>query len=76
MADDPQTDEEWQVAADMAYGGMLLDSARKYGLVSGGPEIDVDRCAEILVAARQRGITPRDDAPERFVAAMASEGVT
>ncbi len=41
---DPSTPAEWQ---------------RAYGLVAGGPEIDVDRCDEILRRGAGLGFTPR-----------------
>jgi len=39
---------------------LLLDSARQYGLVTGGPEIDVERCEEILTLGKARGIEPKE----------------
>jgi len=67
---EPRTREEWQEAADAAEGALALDSARKYGLVTGGPVVDVERCTALIDAARAGGITPAKDAIERFVAAM------
>jgi len=73
-ANDPKTPEEWQEAADLAHVYLLIDSARKYGLVMGGPKsIDVGRCEELLKKAKRRGIRPRLDAIDRFVAAMPRE---
>lgn len=57
---DPQTDAEWQEAANWASFLLLLDSARQYGLVTGGPAIRADRCAEILQRAAARGIHPKE----------------
>lgn len=57
---DPQTPKEWQVAADGAYFLLSLDAARQYGLIEGGPEIDADRCMEILDRAKAMGITPKE----------------
>lgn len=65
---DPQTRSEWQDAVDAAHGASLLDSARKYGLVTGGPEVDVGRCDEILARGAAAGIVPRPDALDRFIA--------
>ena len=67
---DPKTPGEWQDAVDMAEGFSLLDSARQYGLVTGGPEIDVDRCEAILQEGRRRGVRPAPDAAERVVAGL------
>ncbi len=63
----PVTRAEWQDAADAAYGALCLDSARQYGLVTGGPGVDVERCEQILRSAKSIGITPANDAAERFV---------
>ena len=62
----PQTPSEWQHAVDAAEGCLALDSARQYGLVSGGPVINVERCEEILREGRKRNIRPSPDAVERF----------
>jgi hypothetical protein len=56
--EDPQTKEQWQEAANLAEFCLLLDSARQYGLVTGGPEVNLDRCEEIIAKARKRGIFP------------------
>jgi len=53
-----QTRNEWQLSVDLASFYLHLDSARKYGLVTGGPEINLRRCEEILEAGRAQGITP------------------
>lgn len=63
----PQTDGEWQDAVDAAEGALHLDSARKYGLVTGGPAVNVERCEEILRRGAHRGVAPRPGAVERFV---------
>ena len=55
---DPENEQEWQEAADAAEAFLLLDSARQYGLVVGGPEVDTRRCEEILLAAKRHGIEP------------------
>ena len=71
----PTTLEEWQNAVDAANALLKLDAARLYGLVSGGPEIDADRCWEILHrAAELHGIEPAEDAVERLVAELAETG--
>ena len=65
---DPKTLEEWQNAADAADALLKLDAARMYGLVTGGPEVDADRCWDLIHrAAEMHGIEPAEDAVERFV---------
>lgn len=63
MARDPETEAEWQEAADAAEFQMMLDSAVRYGLilVNGQPEsgANLERCEWILAEAKKRGLTPR-----------------
>jgi hypothetical protein len=54
----PRTRAEWQEAADMAQFCLLLDAARQWGLVTGGPVINADRCGLIIDAAQGLGIRP------------------
>ena len=63
----PKTKEEWQEAVDAANGALALESARMYGLVVGGPEINQARCIEILKRGKKIGILPAKDSIERFV---------
>jgi hypothetical protein len=54
----PRNQREWREAVEAAHSLMCLDAARQYGLVEGGPEIDVGRCIEILEDGRALGIVP------------------
>lgn len=63
----PQNPREWQDAVDAAHGALALDSARQYGLVTGGPTVNVPRCAMILDQGRKMGVIPSTYAIERFV---------
>ena len=65
---DPQTTEEWQDAVDAAQALLEIDSAKQYGLITGGPDADVQRCEEILLYGKAQGIYPRDDCVQRFIA--------
>lgn len=67
----PQTDEEWQDATDVAYGLLVLDAAVKFGFVTGGPRIRIERCEAFLEEAEARGVRPRPDALKRFTAGLA-----
>jgi hypothetical protein len=58
---DPETPAEWQEAADAAQFGLHLEGARDYGLVLGGPEVDLDRCRDLLQRAAVRGVSPREN---------------
>jgi hypothetical protein len=69
LSRDPLTQEEWQEAVDAAEFYLLLHSARQYGLVKGGPEVNLDRCDEMLKRGRERGIVPApiEQLTERFM---------
>jgi hypothetical protein len=54
----PETPAEWQEAVNAAEFMLLLDSARQYGLVSGGPEGDLERCRDMLKRGADLGYTP------------------
>lgn len=55
---DPKTREEWQEAIEAAAFFLALDSARQYGLVTGGPTINAERCAHILAKGESLGYKP------------------
>jgi hypothetical protein len=50
---DPETRGEWLEAALTAEVLLRTDSARKYGFITGGPDVDLTRCEEILRRARE-----------------------
>lgn len=56
ISNDPRTPEEWQIAVDAAAGLRLLHDCKIYGLIQGGPVIDVCRCDEIIFAGQKLGI--------------------
>lgn len=69
---DPVTIDEWRTAATSAAGLQLVASAQMYGFITGGCEINVDRCDEILERAAEQGIAPTlDEATQAAVAYMA-----
>lgn len=70
---DPETDQEWQAAVDAAHFFLMLDSARLYGLVTGGPEVDTGRCEELIQEGAERGFVPSADAIERGVTELARD---
>jgi len=75
MADtDPITREEWQQAVDFAHTGLLIDSARQYGLITGGPEIDLERCEELLRRGADQGIWPRRNAVDLCLPTFLTSG--
>jgi hypothetical protein len=66
----PHTKTEWQAAVDAAKGAITLEAARQYGLVTGGPGVNMARCAEIIEMAAKLGIQPSPDAIKRFARAL------
>jgi hypothetical protein len=36
---------------------LAIDAARRYGLVTGGPDVDVERCEELIARAEAAGLT-------------------
>jgi hypothetical protein len=63
---DPQSPDEWQDAVDAADLLLLLDACRQYGLVEGGPEVNIARCNELLAEGAERGIFPSSPDRRRF----------
>jgi hypothetical protein len=55
---DPQTPAEWQQAVDAAAGLRAIEDCRMYGLITGGPKGNPERCDEILDRGAELGITP------------------
>jgi len=54
----PKTREEWQAAVNAAAALRALTDCKLYGLIAGGPEIDVERCDQLLAKAEALGIRP------------------
>ena len=48
MSQDPKTPQEWQEAVDAAQFFTTFESCKMYGLVKGGPNVNMQRCEEIL----------------------------
>lgn len=67
---EPETPAEWEDAVAWAEACLLLDSARQYGLVTGGPGVDVDRCVAVLEQGRSRGYSPTKAAVDLRIQAL------
>ncbi len=72
MSRNPQNNAEWQEAVDAAEGMLALHAARCYGLVEGGPKVDVKRCVDLIRRGRVLGIVPARDSIERLVSELTS----
>jgi hypothetical protein len=62
----PSTPAEWQDAVDAANALLLIDAAKAYGLVTGGPDVNIERCEDILARGLSRGIRPRHGSAEEY----------
>jgi hypothetical protein len=57
---DPHTPHEWRVAVVFAETLLRFESARLYGLITGGPTVAVARCEDILERGRRLGYVPTE----------------
>ena len=77
MTKEPETPEQWQEAVNLAEFYLLLDSARQYGLLEGGPSLDIERCEELLQRGKQQGFQPQSAGELAALLAQApAEGLT
>lgn len=72
---DPETTEEWQEAVNLSDLYLRVDSARAYGLLTGGPEVDTERCQEILDRGAKKRIHPTWSDDQRAAVLMELHGV-
>ena len=57
---EPSSPGEWQLSVDCCHVLLMLVSARQYGLVSGGPVVNVERCEDILTRGKAMGYRPSE----------------
>lgn len=69
---DPRTREEWQLAVDAACALRLIADCKMYGLIAGGPTIDVGRCDDILDRGKAHGIHPSKPQADLAIAIIAA----
>ena len=55
---EPSTDAEWQLCVDACTGLRMIEDAKLYGLLEGGPEINMERIDYFLERAAEKGIQP------------------
>jgi hypothetical protein len=72
----PKTPEEWQLAVNLARFYLVLEAARQYGLVEGGPEVHSGRCIQLLRQGKRRGYSPAADAVSRVLAEFEADAET
>ena len=53
--EEPTTPEEWQLVVDAAAGFRCIAECRMYGLMKGGPEIDVQNCVHFMARGAELG---------------------
>jgi hypothetical protein len=61
MHTDPQTTADWRLVLAVAHACLALDAARQYGVVVGGPTIDVRRCEELIAGGLAIGLRVTKD---------------
>jgi hypothetical protein len=59
--------------AALTKGCLLIDDARMYGLIDGGPKVDRERCVEVLDRLRKRGVVPTEEEAERAALDLMAE---
>lgn len=71
----PRGRDGWQHAVNLAEIMLELDSVRQYGLIAGGPQINVDRCLDLIGRGARLGIRPAvtDALRRRVIADIAAE---
>jgi len=57
---EPSSRGEWRLAVDCCHVLLLVDSARQYGLITGGPVANVERCEDILRRGKALGYEPSE----------------
>ncbi len=67
---EPANQAEWQDAVDLAHSAQLILAARAYGLITGGPELNEQRCEELLERGRKLGVVPSAFANTKLVRAL------
>ena len=70
---DPETPDQWRHVATMAAALLRIDACRQYGLITGGPIVNVNRCEALIAGARKRGIRITADAIDAAVLAIVRE---
>ena len=68
MAQNPTSPEEWQECVNLCELYLRVDSARQYGLITGGPQVDVRRCEWLLRWGKRRGFMPEPETVKRMLA--------
>jgi hypothetical protein len=62
--------------AALAAGCLLIDDARLYGLIDGGPQVDRARCGQVLAELERAGVVPDEgDAAAAAIELMAELGM-
>ena len=69
---DPMKPREWQLAVNAADAALALASAKAYGLIAGGPVVDMARALDLLARGKALGYVPRPEALEQFIHALAN----
>ena len=64
---------ELRQAAVLAEALLRFDAARQYGLITGGFEVNVERCEAAIAEAKDAGVTYGEDEIDGAIVALVSE---
>lgn len=70
---EPENRSEWQLAVDAANALLLIHAARAYDLIKGGPEINPERCGDMLARGAAIGVLPSKGTPEAYAKGLMEE---
>jgi hypothetical protein len=68
----PTTPAEWQECVDLCTGLRMIADCTMYGLIEGGPKIDVRRCDDLLRRGKLRGYRPSRPAADLAIGITAA----
>jgi hypothetical protein len=69
---EPKTRAEWQEAVDAAAAARVVADCMMYGLLVGGPTINVERCDQIIERGQAREVYPSGPVADLAVELVAS----
>lgn len=64
MPPNPASPQERQAAVDASLALLAVHSAQALGLVAGAPEVNIERCVQLLQLGERAGVSPSAAAME------------
>lgn len=69
--DMPVTPSEWREGVNAASTMLAVAIAQRYGLMRGGPVVDVEACTVMLKRGKRLGYLPRTEALDGYIRTLA-----